>query len=245
MLHLGTARPPGKQEAITPAEIAAGDGDSYLIALNAAIKAWGKLVYIRPMAEMNNPINLYSDERNRDAAHSPAAYRKAFCRMFVLLHGGTAAYVDAQLRRFGLRPLGRDLGVNPYPHGLRVIWNPLAGIEHRADPAARYLPGDACVDLIGNDMFASSAGAGSFEANQALYDAHPRKRYSLPEWGLQGVDDLGFIRKICAFVKSHRRTQLAAYYESKPGSTYDLGDKPQGRAAYRACLTPMGGPAPA
>jgi hypothetical protein len=246
MFHLGTAaKPPSKQEAITPAAIATGGGDSYLIALNAAINAWGKLVYIRPMAEMNNPINLYSYERKRDAAHSPASYRKAFCRIFVLLHGGTAAFVDAQLRRFGLRPLGRDLGVNPYPNVLRVIWNPLAGIEHGPNPAGRYFPGDACVDLIGNDMFSSSVGGGSFEENQALYDAHARKPYSFPEWGLQGVDDSGFIRRICDFVESHRRTQMAAYYESKPGSIYDLADKPHSRAAYRACLTPLGGLAPA
>jgi hypothetical protein len=243
MLHLGTAaRPPSKTEAITPAAIAAGQGDSYLIALNTAIGEWAKPIYIRPMAEMNNPVNLYSYEHKHDAAHSPAAYKSAFCRIFVILHGGTAAQVDAQLRRFGLNPVGRDLGVNPYPGVLRVIWNPLAGIEQGADPAARYFPGDACVDMIGNDMFSSSVGGGSFEENQALYDAHSNKPYSLPEWGLEGVDEPGFVQRICAFVKSHRRTQLASYYESKPGSIYDLGDKPQSRAVYRACMTPLGVP---
>ena len=245
MLHLGTAaRPPSKSEAITPAAIAAGGGDSYLIALNTAIGEWGKLIYIRPMAEMNNPINLYSYERKPDAAHSPAAYKRAFCRIFVILHGGMASEVDAQLRRFGLKPVGRDLAVNPYPGVLRVIWNPLAGTEKGSDPAARYFPGDACVDIIGNDMFSSSVGGGSFEANQALYDAHSTKPYSLPEWGLQGVDDPGFVQKICDFIKSHRRTQLASYYESKPGSIYDLGDKPRSRAVYRKCLTPLGSPTP-
>jgi hypothetical protein len=246
MLHLGTAaRPPSRKEAITPAAIAAGAGDGYLIALNGAINEWGKLVYIRPMAEMNNPRSLYSYERKHDAAHSPVAYRHAFCRVFVILHGGSAAKVDALLRRFGLGPVGRDLPVNPYPTALRVIWNPLAGIEHGPNPAARYFPGNACVDLIGNDMFSSSIGGGSFEENQALYDAHPTKPYSLPEWGLEGVDDPAFIRRICDFVKMHRRTEMAAYYESKPGSIYDLGDKPKSRAVYRRCITPIGGPVPA
>ena len=108
------------------------------------------------------------------------------------------------------------------------------GIETGPNPAARYYPGDGCTDMIGNDMFSSSVGGGSFEENQALYDAHPRKPYSLPEWGLEGVDDPAFVEKICAFIKTHRRTEMAAYYESRPGSIYDLGDKPKSRAVYRA-----------
>jgi hypothetical protein len=246
MFHLGTAaRPPSKSEAITPAAIAAGRGDSYLFALNGAIGDFGKLVYVRPMAEMNNPINLYSYERKRDGAHSPAAYRQAFCRIFIVLHGGTKAKVNTLLRAHGLPPVNTDLAVNRYPGGLRVIWNPLAGIEQGANPAGRYYPGDGCVDMIGNDMFSSAPGGGSFDENQALYDAHKNKPYSLPEWGLQGVDDPVFVQRICDFVKTHRRTQLAAYYESRPGSIYDLGSKPQSKTVYRKCLTPLGAPPPA
>ena len=61
MIHLGTAaRPPSVKEAISPAQIAAGSGDGYLIALNAAISGWAKGIYVRPMAEMNNTGNLYA-----------------------------------------------------------------------------------------------------------------------------------------------------------------------------------------
>jgi hypothetical protein len=232
IVHLGTAaRPPSKSEAITPAAIAAGRGDSYLFALNGAIGEFGKLVYVRPMAEMNNPINLYSYERKHDAAHSPPAYQSAFCRIFILLHGGTKAQVNARLKAQGLPAITLDLAV--------------AGIEHGANPAARYYPGDGCVDMIGNDMFSSAPGGGSFEENQALYDAHKNKPYSLPEWGLQGIDDPVFVQRICDFVKTHRRTQLAAYYESRPGSIYDLGSKTQSKTVYRKCLTPLGAPPPA
>src|SRR5262245_9002504 len=244
MFHLGTAAGPGRTEAITPAAIAAGRGDSYLIALNGAIGEFGKLVYVRPMAEMNNPINLYSYERKHDAAHSPSAYQSAFCRIFIVLHGGPKAQVNAHLKAQGLPPVAQDLALNPYPSRLRVIWNPLAGVEHGPNPASRYYPGDGCTDMVGNDMYSSSPGGGSFEANQALYDAHKTKPYSLPEWGLQGVDDPQFVQRICAFVKTHRRTQMAAYYESKPGSPYDLGTKPKSKAVYRACVRPLGAPVP-
>jgi hypothetical protein len=245
MFHLGTAaKPPNKKEAITPAAIAAGRGDSYLFALNAAIRDFDKLVYVRPMAEMNNPINLYSYERKRDAAHAPPAYQSAFCRIFILLHGGSKSQVNARLRAQGLPPITRDLAVNPYPNSLRVIWNPLGGVDHGANPAARYYPGDGCTDMIGNDMFSSSIGGGSFEENLALYAAHPRKPYSLPEWGLENVDDPAFVQKICDFIRTHRRTEMASYYESHPGSSYDLGTKPQSKAAYRKCITPLGAPPP-
>ena len=60
MIHIGTsARPPSRKEAISPAQIAHGVGDGYLIALNAAIAEWGKGIYVRPMAEMNTTGTLY------------------------------------------------------------------------------------------------------------------------------------------------------------------------------------------
>jgi hypothetical protein len=49
MIHLGTGsggRGPVK-EAITPAQIAAGAGDSYLFELNRRISQWGKGIYVR------------------------------------------------------------------------------------------------------------------------------------------------------------------------------------------------------
>ena len=86
----------------------------------------------------------------------------------------------------------------------------------------------AYVDMVGNDMFASRAGVASHAANEALYRAHPGKPYALPEWGLS-IDDPGFVKKICTFLKTRSRTKVAAYYDARPGSPYDLGSKP-GRA---------------
>jgi hypothetical protein len=246
LIHIGTrARPPrNTSEAISPMGIAKGQGDAYLIAMNNAISAWGRLVYVRPMAEMNNPVNLYSYEHKRDSAHDPGAYRQAFCRVYVLLHGGSAAAMTSTLHKLGMPGVSTSLPVNSYPEQLRVIWNPLAGIEKEAAPAARYYPGDACVDMIGNDMYSSSVGGGAWAENERLYASHPNKQYSFAELGLEGVDDPSFIQKVCQFIRTHRRVELAAFYMGKPGSPYDLGNKPASRGAYRTCLTPMGGPAP-
>jgi hypothetical protein len=96
--------------------------------------------------------------------------------------------------------------------------------------------------MVGNNMFSSSVRGGSFAANERFYNAHPRKPFAIPEWGLEGVDDPSFVERMCQFVKTHGRLKLLAYYESKAGSRYDLGSKPKSSAAYRQCLTPLGAP---
>ena len=126
-----------------------------------------------------------------------------------------------------------------------MIWNPIAGLDASSPrPAQAFYPGNAYVDMVGNDMFASRAGVASHAANEALYRAHPEKPYALPEWGLS-IDDPGFVRKICAFLKNRQRTKLAAYYDARPSSTYDLGSKAATRAEYRRCITPLGAKASA
>jgi hypothetical protein len=43
-----------------------------------------------------------------------------------------------------------------------------------------------------------------------------------------------------AFVLAHPRTELIAYFNSKPGSLFDLASKPRSLAAYRALIAPLG-----
>ena len=242
MIHLGTDRGLARNAAITPAQIAAGRGDAYLVALNQAIAAFGGRIYVRVLAEMNNPKNLYAPTRpngsSRGPSHSPAAYKQAFRRAYLILHGGDD--VDTRLRRLGQRPVGRELAVNA-PTTLTVIWNPIAGFDARsARPAQEFYPGDAFVDMVGNDIFASRRGVASHAANEALYRAHPDKPYALAEWGLS-VDDPGFVRRICRFLSTTSRTRLAVYHDARPKSPFDLGSKPRARAEYRRCITPLAG----
>jgi len=245
MIHIGTDRGRARTEVMTPGGIAAGRGDAYLVALNQALAAYGGQVYVRVMAEMNNPKNLYAPTRpngsSKGPSHSPASYRQAFRRAYLILHGGE---IDDQLRALGQPAVGRELAVNAAPT-LTVIWNPIAGLDTRsARPAQAFYPGDPYVDMVGNDMFANRAGVASHAANEALYRAHPGKPYALPEWGLS-IDDPGFVKRICTFLKTRTRTALAAYYDARAGSPYDLGSKPAARAEYRRCVTPLGAKASA
>jgi hypothetical protein len=252
MIHLGTAKPPpATTEAISPAQIAAGAGDGYLVALNAAIAQWGKAIYVRPMAEMNNYINLYSGFDKSGGAkpgHSPLDYRRAFARIYVVLHGGSLHAMNAKLRLLDLPLLSRALPVNPFPR-LRVVWSPLAGGNPRIqgnDPQ-NYYPGILFVDVEGGDIFEEELGdTAPWSDLEALYSqAVARKRpFSVPEWGLLGVDDDAFVQHMCRFLKSHGATEEAAFYESKLGSILDLQPKPRSLNAYQDCIVPAGGSLP-
>ena len=109
MIGLGTRGKDGK-EAITPQQIAQGKGDSYFVALNAAVNAWAQPIYIRPFGEMNGYWNVYSAYTKSGAVkpgHQTAWFRKAFARVYLIVHGGTAADINAKLKQLGLPPLAR------------------------------------------------------------------------------------------------------------------------------------------
>jgi hypothetical protein len=239
MLHLGTGGPGAVRRArITPQQIARGQGDAYLVYLNKAINGLGTLVYVRPMAEMNNPNTLYSSAKGPGS--TPQWYRLMFARIYLILHGGPRVKIDVALKRLGLPYLvvHEDLPANSKAK-LKVIWNPLAGVGGWMV----FYPGDKYLDLVGNDMYGEGVDF-SRAANEELYRfarAH-KKRYSLPEWGVS-VDQPEFVRYICDFVKSKAAIELAAYFNSLGGSKWDLGPKPNSKRTYRSCLTPLGLPA--
>ena len=96
----------GGAESITAGQIARGAGDAMLIALNQSIASFGKPIYIRPLAEMNGHWNAYcafnSNGSPRSADHSTASFRKAFARIYLIVHGGPG--VNQRLHQLELLP---------------------------------------------------------------------------------------------------------------------------------------------
>ena len=253
MIHIGTAaKPPSRKEAITPAQIAHGAGDAYLVAMNAAISQWGKGIYVRPMAEMNTTSTLYSAYRKDGTlkpGHLPSDYRKAFARIYLILHGGTAAAINSRLKALGLPGIQTDLPVNPFPR-LRIVWCPLAGGTPKIPGNApeMYYPGKAYVDVEGGDIFDESlTDTAPWHDLEALYTAAVarKKPFSVPEWGLYAIDDPAFVKHMCDFLGGRPATEEAGFYESRAGSIFDLESKPKSRVVYRSCITPLGAPLPA
>ena len=249
MIHLNTTRGSSKSEAVTPAQIAAGKGDVYLEALNQAISQYGSGIYVRPMAEMNNSGNAWSAYTSGGAAkpgHSTADYRKAFARIYLILHGGSATTINAKLKSLGMLGITRDLASNPFPR-LRIVWNPLAGGSPRiaGNAPQNYYPGRAYVDVEGVDIY-DEAGGAPWQGVEALYTAalSHHKPFSIPEFGLINVDDPSFITKTCDFLKTHR-VEEASFYEGSPGGPFDIATKPNTKAAYSKCVPLLGAPLPA
>jgi hypothetical protein len=230
----------GGAEAITVGQIARGTGDAFLVALNRAIAAWGKPIYVRPFAEMNGHWNAYcafnSDGSARSIDHSTAAFRKAFARIYLLLHGGPN--VNLRLRQLGMPPVRSPLATN---RQLSVIWNPqgFGSPDLPGNSAESYYPGDAYVDIVGDDLY-DIGGKAEWAAADALYRVHPGKPFSFPEWGLWGIDDPSFVIGMADFVRSHGRTKLIGFYSGRPGSIFDLAAKPRSRATYRQLIAPLG-----
>jgi hypothetical protein len=234
---------PSGREVVTPRAVAFGRGDAYLGALNRAIADWGRLIYLRPFPEMNGHWNSYcaytKSGRLKGISYSTASFRKAFARVYLLLHGGTAQQLNLRLRRLGLPGVTHDYQPNPLPL-LRVIWNPqgYGSPDLPGNRAQSYYPGDRYVDVVGNDLY-DIGGKVEWAANDLLYKAHRNKPYAIPEWGLWGLDDPGFVKRMGGWVKTHRRVQVLAYYLGRPGSIFDLATKPRSRAAYRRYITPL------
>jgi hypothetical protein len=235
----------GEPQTATPRGLAEGRNDAFLFTLNAVVARWpGPRFYVRPFPEMNahwTGTSAYnSNGSRRDAAHSTHWNRKALARIAVILRGGPAAAMNAQLAGLGLPAVRRDLPVT-VPK-LRIVWNPqgFGAPNVPGNSAQAYYPGDAYVDVVGNDLYDMRGHGATWSAAEALYKAHPDKPYAFPEWGVWGFDDPSFVRAMAAFVRRHSRVEFIAYNSGRPGSVWDLASKPASRAAYRALITPFG-----
>ncbi|HVH51952.1 MAG TPA: glycosyl hydrolase [Gaiellaceae bacterium] len=243
MIGLSTRGRDGK-EAVTPQQIALGAGDGYFASLADAASSFGQEIYIRPFGEMNGYWNDYC-AYTKNGASKPGLetkwFRKAFARVYLIVHGGPAATINAKLKALGLPPwAGADIPDNPATV-LHVVWNPqgFGAPNIPGNKAQQYYPGDAYVDVVGDDIY-DQKGKAEWGAADALYKAHPGKPFSFPEWGLWGIDDPAFVKKMADFVLTHKRTEMLAYFESVPGSIFDLQTKPLSKAAYARYITPLG-----
>jgi hypothetical protein len=243
MISFGT-KANGGAEAITPRGIAKGFGDRYLTRISKAANRFGSAAYIRPLAEMNGHWNYYcaynSNGSYRGSAHSTRNFRRAFRRIYLIMKGGTRTDINARLANIGMPPLriSGDIPENPL---VRVVWNPqgFGSPDLARNSANSYYPGDRYVNVVANDLYDIRFKA-EWDANLALFRSHS-KRYAIGEWGLWGIDDPAFVRRMAQFVSTHPRVEAIVYYKSERGSIFDLGSKPKSLAAYKRYIVPLGG----
>lgn len=242
MLHISTAQGYGAPERITPAGIAAGAGDGYLLRLSASIAQAGAPVYIRLLPEMDQANNAYCayspDGSYRGAGHSPAAFRSAWRRVVLVLRGGPVAEVDARLARLGMAPL-RGLAASAALPRLPVafLWVPQSEgtPDTAANSPAAYWPGGEYVDWVGTDFYSLYP---NFRGLEDLYRAYPGKPFVFGEWAMWGGDDPSWVDQLFGFIASHPRVRMALYNQGERSEgPFRLSHFPQARAEIRRRLS--------
>jgi len=222
--------------AISTKAIALGQGDAHLLGLAHAIADSGKPVIVRPLGEMNNELNVYCACRG-GPANSTAWYRRAFERIYIVMHGGSAAAMSAKLRALGMPGVSVDIPPNPYPH-MTVVWNPLAvGVpDVRGNSFRDYYPGGRYFDVYGNDYY--DFGTYAFDRTSELYEAYPDKPFVIPEWGM-AIDDPNYVHAFAEFVRGHPRVKFISFFNGATGGEFDLGRKPKSLGAYKRYIVPL------
>ncbi len=237
VLHITTADNNDGHELLSPRAIAGGGGDSYLIRLNRLFATKRMRAYIRPLGEPNRCLNVYAaydcEGKRRDAAHSPRNYKRAFRRIYVIVHGGgKRRQINRRLRKAGLPPLHSSLGGLPKAP-VEVIWSPLpAGsptVPHNRP--RHFYPGSRWVDWAGTDLYSDNQ---DWEALRGLYNRFSDKPFAITEWGVSTGDDSAFVRKLMTWINRHRRAKMLIYYQDfGSASAYRIQNWPASLAVLR------------
>ena len=226
---------------LSPAELARGKGDGFLVELCRLLGEHGGVTYLRPLSEMNNGNNPYSpydlSGRSRGKAFSTGQFKKAWRRLALIVRGGEVTAINAKLRRLKLPPVRTGAADLPQPK-VALMWVPLSfgNPEIPKNHPKYFWPGGAYVDWVGTTWYSPYRNS---RAMDSLY-SYPKwrsKPFAFAEWGVWGADVPGFVGQFFGFLKSHPRVRMAVYYQSaslKP--EFRLSSHPASRAALRRAV---------
>ena len=227
-LHISTADDETREELITPWGISRGDGDRYLIDLNAELDQFDAPAVIRPLGEPNRLWNPYCafrpDGKPRNWQHRQKFYRKAFRRIYLIVHGGSRRKINEKLRRMKLPVIQVETEtVLPEPK-VKVLWSPLPGSANiEGNSPQDYWPGPWFVDMVGTSFYSAWPYWSDLTRFYRTYAAG-RFPFSLAEWGLL-ADDPQFSGKLIDWCARRYRCQSMFYYRGFDGR-YELRNFP-------------------
>ena len=242
MYHLGTASGQNLPERISPGAIARGKGDAYLIRLTRAIASYGQPAYIRLMGEMNNCDNAYSSHScsgaRRDADHSPATFKQAWKRVYLIVHGGDVATIDARLASHGLPAVKTGARQLPEPQ-VAFVWAPMVGGSPNISALAPgvFWPGTRWVDWVGTSFYSRFPNWAGLDGFYRAFAAGKGKPFAIAEWAIWGGDAPAFAERLFDWIASHERTKMVQYNQGKPSpGTFRLGNYPASAAVIKRRL---------
>ncbi len=227
MLHMSTADDETRAELITPAQIAAGLGDAYLLEINRFFTETGLRAYIRPLGEPNRCLNPYSavdcSGRQKGGEHTTYWYRKAFQRIAVIVRGGLPTNrIDRKLQRLGMPAV--NFGPSARPSALpappvSIVWStlPAGSPRVKGNWPGNYWPGANFVDWAGVDFYSNYPHWK--DLNKFFKSKTWRsKPVALAEWGVAGSDNVKFTRQIFHWMEKRPRVRMFNYYRGFGGA---------------------------
>jgi hypothetical protein len=233
----------------TTGRIARGEIDAYILARAAEARAFARPLLLRINHEMNGNWFPWSI-RGRDNVVRPdngyAEYIGTWRRAVILFRGGTRAQIDARLRAADLPELTAPGESFPAADNVAFVWNASDG---GSDDPHLYYPGDAYVDWVGVDIYDKAKdpdGTGPLTAfgaqirrkAQSIYDRYSgpestgHKPFAIPEWGLWGEDDPGWVSELFDWVESHPKVKAIHYFNRNPDGDHSLERFPGSAAVY-------------
>jgi len=239
MIHVSTLT--NGRETVTPAAIASGAEDAYLIGLGERIADGRTPVYLRLMSEMNGHWNAYAafdaNGRGRGAAHSTAAFRRAWKRSVLIVRGGDVRAIDSKLKKLGLPPVRTNEQALPEPP-VAFLWVPqVAGApDTKANSPRAYWPGRDYVDWVGTDFYSKFPNFGGLDR---FYNDFKRERkpFMFGEWAMWGRDDAGFVHRFFSWASAHGSVRMLMYNQGNlTNGPFRLYRYPRATRALRAKL---------
>jgi hypothetical protein len=224
MLHVSTTMG-GASGGLSPAAIAEGRGDGWLLSLSRTIAKRTRPVYIRLLPEMNNANNPYSDDNldgsSRGAAYSSREFKQAWRRSVLILRGGPVATIDQKLAALHLPAVQGASQTATIPTSQIVfVWCPeTAGTPNvPSESAAAYWPGSAYVDWVGTDFYSAFP---NFTGLDTFYHEFRGKPFVFAEWAMWESDSSSFVDQFFKWINAHPRVKMILYNEGY-GSTSQL-----------------------
>jgi hypothetical protein len=216
MIHISTAEGQNQPEVISPGAIARGKGDGYVFRLGRALAALGQPSYLRLFGEMNNCNNAYAayncSGSRRNADHSPGQLKRAWRRVYLILHGGPTIAVNAALRAQHI-PALRTKAASLPSAPVAFVWAPMTG----GSPAisalrpAVYWPGGRWVDWVGTSFYSRFPNFSGLVSFYRTFAIHHRKPFAFGEWAMWGSDNGGFASHLFSWIRHNRRVRMVQY----------------------------------
>jgi len=243
LLHLSTAPGQNASGGLSPAHIAAGRADRWLLALRADLVELGEPSYVRFLGEMNNCHNAYAplncNGSSRGAQYSAKAFIAAFRRTTVIMRGGDADSVAAALRKLRQPPLqggNRELA----PASIAMVWSPMTGgspMVSSLDPK-HFWPGRRWTDWTATSFYSRYPNFRWLTPFYERFSARQKVPFMIAEWAMWVNGDPGFVKQLFSWTFSHKRTRMLIYNQgNKANGPFRLTRYPGAATALRRALT--------